>query len=354
VHEAGPSRVTGDGTTDPRSARPIVLGPNQPPRPYRGGAGIAALRGVPVGPPDRPEDFVGSTTAVRGSDRIGLTVLDDGATLADHVTADPVGFLGKRHIETYGSDVGLLVKLLDPGQRLFVHCHPDAAFASEHLDCRHGKSEAWIVTAAPEDAAVYLGFRADVTAEKVAAWVDRQQVPEMLDALNRIAVRPGDTFFVPAGIPHAIGAGVTAVELQEPTDFSILMEWEGFDVPADDRHLGLGFDTALRALDRTGWSGERLAELRTTRPSPQAGVVRLFPATADPFFRAEHVTVDGGRIDFEAGFTILVVLDGPGELVTAAAVTPLTRGATVLVPHGAGDHRLRGTVEVLRCRPPAP
>jgi hypothetical protein len=33
---------------------------------------------------------------------------------------------------------------------------------------------------------------------------------------------------VPAGLPHAIDPGLFLVELQEPTDFSVLLEWEGF------------------------------------------------------------------------------------------------------------------------------
>src|SRR3712207_7675257 len=39
---------------------------------------------------------------------------------------------------------------------------------------------------------------------------------------------PGDAIFVPAGTPHAIGDGVLIVELQEPSDMSVLLEWEGF------------------------------------------------------------------------------------------------------------------------------
>ena len=62
----------------------------------------------------------------------------------------------------FGPDPALLVKLLDTGERLFVHFHPDNAFADRHLGCRHGKSEAWIVTdAVPRPATgglVYLGF----------------------------------------------------------------------------------------------------------------------------------------------------------------------------------------------------
>ena len=342
-----------DVATDPLATRPIVLGPNQPPRPYQGGPGIDRLRGNPVGSDDRPEDFVASTTPVFGSDSIGLTLLEDGRTLRDHVAADPIGFLGAAHVRRYHDNVALLVKLLNPQQRLFVHFHPDASFAARHLDCDHGKSEGWIITdvAGPDDAYVYLGFRKGVEVGTVASWVSSQRIPAMLDGLNRIAVRPGDTFFVPAGIPHAIGAGITAVELQEPTDFSILLEWAGFDLPEAARDLGLGFETAVQALDRTAWNRDRLGALREVRPSPDPGVEHVFPAIADEFFRAERVR-SAGEITFSAGFSVIIVLRGDGVLATGTTKLDLRTGMCLLVPYGAGSYRISGDLDAIRCLPP--
>ena len=55
---------------------------------------------------------------------------------------------------------------------------------------------------------------------------------------------------VPAGRLHAIGEGVLLLELQEPEDLSILLEWGGFALDGErDGHLGLGFDLALSAVD---------------------------------------------------------------------------------------------------------
>jgi mannose-6-phosphate isomerase len=340
------------------STRPHPLGPNQPPRPYLGGDGIARLRGTPRPRPNAPEDFVGSTTEV-GPGGSGLTRLPDGHTLREHVAAHPEAYLGPEHLAAYGADPGLLVKLLDTGERLFVHFHPDDAFAARHLGCRHGKSEAWIVTdvAPPADeGVVYLGFAREVTAEQVRAWVAEQRVDDMLGTLNRLPVRPGDCLFVPAGIPHAVGAGVTAVELQEPTDFSILMEWRGPGAGESDGHLGLGYDTALQALDRSRWDPDRLAGLRhPARPTGQPGVHRLFPPAADRFFRAERLVVDG-TLDSAPGFAILVVLDGTGELASGPDASQeriaLTRGTCVLIPYGAGPYRITGSVRAIRCRPP--
>jgi mannose-6-phosphate isomerase len=329
------------------SPRPVLLGPNQPiRRPYHGGAGIARLRGLEHVRDDVPEDFVGSTTEVASGGGVGLTVMPDGRTLREHIRLDPEAYLGPRHVAAFGAEPALLVKLLDTGERLFVHFHPDDAFAHRHLGSRFGKTEAWYVIDGVGEA--FLGFNRDVDPDEVASWVARQNVDAMLSALNRIPIRPGDTLLVPGGVPHAIGAGITLVELQEPTDFSILLEWTGYPIGPDDGHLGLGFDTALTALDRSGWDTDRLAALAGRRDS-QAGVTRLFPPDADPFFRAEHVVAP---VAFPASFSIIIVLAGQGELHSGADRLPLRRGATVLVPYAAGEIELTGDLQAVRCLPP--
>jgi mannose-6-phosphate isomerase len=350
----------------PMPAKPIALAANQPQRFYRGGAGIARFRGTPQPGPDRPEDFIGSTTEVFGGGGGGLTMLDDGRALRDVIEEDPGLFLGPAHVTAYGSDTGLLVKLLDTGERLLVHFHPDAEFATRHLGGRHGKSEAWIivdVTDVPGDESagyVYFGFSAGVAAPVVADWVSRQDTAAILGAMNKIPVKPGDVFFVPAGIPHAIGAGILLVELQEPTDFSILLEWAGYNIdgPAEG-HLNLGFDVALQALDRRGWTDERVAAIRAeSPPSPDgarvAQATELLPQAARAFFRAEWVIVSGGTLTFPPGFAIVIVLNGHGTLDTGAGSLELRRGAAALIPFGAGAAELTGDLTLLRCLPPAP
>src|SRR6266542_557071 len=242
---------------------PIRLPLNGFPHFYRGGARIAAFRGLPASAVPGPEDWVGSTVTRFGEPRLGLTVLPDGRTLRDAVAADPRAWLGSEHVARFGADPALLVKLLDAGQRLVVHAHPDRDFARRHLDCPHGKTEAWVVveTAGP-GATVYLGFREEIPEVRLREWVRDQRTDLLLDALNEVPVRPGDALLVPAGLPHAIGPGALIVELQEPTDLSVLLEWKGFDVGPDSGHLGIGYAAALGCVDRTAWSPARLAALR--------------------------------------------------------------------------------------------
>jgi mannose-6-phosphate isomerase len=332
--------------------KPLALPPNQLHRFYRGGPRIAALRGLPASDERAPEDWVGSTTTTFGSQQEGLSRLDDGRLLTDALAADGEAFLGPGHAD---GDPALLVKLLDAGERLPVHFHPDRAFAERQLGLGHGKSEAWVVVAAEgDDAAVQLGLREPVDEATLAGWVERQDVDAMLAALNPVPVRAGDTFFVPAGVLHAIGAGLLIVELQEPSDLSVLLEWDGFEIDGRaEGHLGLGFETALQAADRRALTPERLAELRGGRgePAGRPAVERLFPAEADAFFRAERIRPrPEARLTRE--LSILVVTGGRGRLETDGGALDLKRGDTVLVPWAAGGATLSGELELLRCLPP--
>ena len=328
---------------------PERLSANQPPaRFYAGGRRIAELRGTGgTAPLDGhvPEDWVASVPTLFGAADLGLTRLADGRLLRDALAGDPVGWLGADHVEAFGADPALLVKLLDAGQRLPVHAHPDVPFALEHLGLAHGKTEAWVVI---EPADVHLGFAREVSADELAAWVDAQDVDAMLGAMHLLRLERGDAVLVPAGMPHAIGEGAFVVELQEPTDLSILLEWTGFDIDGRELgHLGLGFPTALAAVDRRAWARRDVEGLRAGGGDATGD---LLPAAAR-FFRVER---SRGGVAWDAGYAVVVVLSGSGTLVSADGTIELDRGATVVVPHGAGACRIEGggDLEVLRCRPP--
>lgn len=330
---------------------PIALGPNMPAQFYRGAGRIARFRGDGA-PEDRPEDWIGSATPRLRLAPDGITRLPDGTLLTDAITADPVAWLGSDHVARYGANPALLVKLLDAGQRLPVHVHPDRSFAAKHLASPYGKTEAWIVLEADPGAVVHLGFGRDVEAAELAGWVRDQDVTAMLGATNQVPVAAGDAVLCPAGTPHAIGAGILVVEVQEPTDFSVLLEWRGFLPGPDGASAGLPMDEALGCVHRKAWTGGRLASLRgpgVTSVTCAAGSV--LPAEADPFFVAERVGPGG----FGPSYALLVVTSGAGALVPESGNgVPVGRGSTVLIPHSAGPCALTGDVRAIRCTPAAP
>jgi mannose-6-phosphate isomerase len=288
-----------------------------------------------------PEEWLGAVNTTFGDAERGLSRLQDGTLVRDAIQAEPEAYLGAEHVARFGPDAALLVKLLDAGQRLPVHFHPGRRFAREALGSRYGKTEAWLIVEAERGASVHVAFQRDVELSELREWMRTQDSAAMLAAMHELAVAPGDVVFVPAGTPHAIGEGILMVELQEPTDLSVLLEWEGFELSPDDGHLKLGWDRALPALDRRGWDEDQAHALRGPR----------LPDGADPYFRAERLH-RGAVLD--PGFSILVTLGGHGELGTEGGALELERGAVVLLPHAAGAGELRGNVEVLRARPADP
>jgi mannose-6-phosphate isomerase len=316
--------------------RPRPLAPNVLRHFYAGGARIAALRGLDLDSDHMPEEWIGAVSTTFGERERGLSRFEDGTLVRDAIAADPEAYLGAEHVARFGADTGLLVKLLDAGQRLPTHFHPGRAFAREALGSRYGKTEAWLIVEADPGAVVWAGFSRPVSRGELSDWMATQDSASMLAAMHELPVGPGDAIFVPAGTPHAIGEGILLVELQEPTDLSVLLEWDGFELSPDDGHLGLGWDRALEALDRE-------------TAGPPRAAPRL-PQEAAPYFRAERLTA-GAQLD--PGFSILVGLAGAGTLATEGGDVALGRGSTVLVPHAAGAGELRDA-EAIRCRPPDP
>ncbi len=333
---------------------PILMPPNIIDHFYLGGERIAELRGVGMPSPRRPEEWLAATTFRAGEPGVGPSRTESGVLLSDLIADDPVGWVGTDEGPT--GDNGILVKLLDPGQRLPVHVHPDRAFARSHLHCPYGKTEAWYVLATSgERPSVWLGFAADVDPEELSRRVDAQDSDWMLSRMNRIEVRPGDGILVPAGTAHAIGEGVFVAEVQEPTDFSILLEWSITTATREESHLDLGMPLALSATNHRAFSSADLAVLvmHTDPDSTSAAAQRLLPAAADPFFRLERLAPEADSSPgLPAGFAVGVVFRGAGHIRSAAGdVLPVERGQVLAVPAGFGDWALSGKVELIACRP---
>ena len=365
-------------TLEPALLRPWPLLPNRVRRFYRGGWHIDAMRGnSETGDTDRPEDWVGSATAAwtppgseGATEGLGEAEIDGSRhRIVDLIARDPAAVVGPDLVAVAGPTPGVLVKLLDAGVRLPVHAHPDRAFARRHLGSFFGKAEAWVVVATrdlgePQGPGVWLGFRRDVGRDELLERIQSRDTEGLLADMHRRPTAAGDVWFVPPGTPHAIGAGVFIVEVQEPTDFSIVAELRDLPIDPEDAHLGLGWDVAIDAIDGRGHDGTWLDRLRHDgrRPSVAGeGWTRrpLTDAPADPYFRAESVSVHGrARAPWsEPAWLVAVVMAGAGRVSAGSGSLEVGRGdafgvpATVL-PDVVID--APGGLELIACRPPDP
>jgi mannose-6-phosphate isomerase len=336
--------------------RPIVLAPNTLSSFYPGAGRIGAFRREPGLDPGHCEDWIASTTPRTGQAPRGLTRLPDGSLLADRFAEDPLSWFGPGYTARYGARGALLVKFLDAGGRLPLHIHPDRAFARRHLQSDFGKTEAWLVLHADPGATAHLGFSRDVSAAELSGWVMRQDSGALLANCNLVPVRSGDVVFCPGGVPHAIGAGMLILEIQEMTDFSIMLEWAGFPLDPAGLFLGLDLDTALGAVWRHAVTGDDLRALQgmciRSLATGLPGVSGLLPQAAGDFFGAEQIICDGAELQVDARYSVLVVNEGEGVLTCASADSvEVSAGQVYLVPYAVGPVGVRGNLSAIRCYP---
>lgn len=356
--------------------RPLPLRPNRVYRFYTGGLLMDRFRGTPdPHDTDHPEDWVGSITPANNpgaghpaDEGLSLVTLPTGerVLLKALLEAFPEDALGVEHVQKWGANSGLLVKLLDASMRLPIHCHPTRPFARHHFSSIFGKTEAWMVLETRPvngvDPYIMLGFKEGVDRQSFRRHVEQQQIPDLTAGLHRIPVKPGDVFYVKAGLPHAIGAGIFLVEAQEPTDFSIVAEWADFPIDPRDAHLGLGWDVALDCFDFTTYQPEHLLREyhlapRLLRQERGGEEWRLLGGPTAPYFSAAKLVAHGEMSVAHPGFYIGIVTRGRGTLIGAFGEMSIARGESFACCAAVGQHAVCGSreepVEILQCLPPA-
>ena len=156
--------------------------------------------------------------------------------------------------------VPLLIKLIDAQKDLSVQVHPSAPAAKKG---EQGKTEMWYVVDCRPESTLFLGFSRAVTPDELRR---RAKDGTICEVLNRVAVHPGDVFFVRPGTVHAIGAGILVAEIQQNSDTT-------FRVYDYNR---LGADGKPRKLHL-----ERAAEVMNYAPMHRAAdTLPLCPRTA--------------------------------------------------------------------------
>ncbi|MFL6862166.1 MAG: type I phosphomannose isomerase catalytic subunit [Allosphingosinicella sp.] len=171
-----------------------------------------------------------------------------------------------------GQELPLLVKYLFTAEPLSVQVHPNEA-AARARGLPHGKSECWYVVAAEPGARIGLGFTRALSADALrAAAADGSIEREM----GWHEAKAGDFFSVPAGTVHAIGAGLTLIEVQQPSDVTYRLHDYG-------RGRTLHLDEAVAVADRGPYREPRRRGEGVLLDGPHFAVARLAPGGADPF-----------------------------------------------------------------------
>jgi mannose-6-phosphate isomerase len=113
-------------------------------------------------------------------------------------------------------DAELLVKYLFTSEKLSVQVHPDDV-AAQAAGYPRGKDEAWLILDAAPDSTIALGPKQPMSPEELRLSAADGSIVDLLDW---VPVKAGDFIYSPAGTIHAIGAGLTLIEIQQNLDLT--------------------------------------------------------------------------------------------------------------------------------------
>ncbi|MGN0997551.1 MAG: type I phosphomannose isomerase catalytic subunit [Candidatus Ventricola sp.] len=271
----------------------------------------------------------------------GLESRDEaGNTLTALLEAYGEAMRGTQVSETFP----LLLKLISAQEMLSVQVHPDDAYANAHEGGKLGKTEAWVILDAEPGAQIVYGIREGVTREQLAK-ACQCGGEAVQGCLSRVNVKPDEVYYIPAGMVHALGGGITLMEIQQSSDVTYrFYDWDRVDAQGRSRelHLQKGLDVTDVSLHLSACVGET---------SAYAGGQRTV-FIDEPAFALERWHAEGSMPlpQTPNHFTLLCAL-GDGELAWDGGSMALRRGDCVYLPAQSVQATLRGTLDVLACWP---
>jgi len=240
------------------------------------------------------------------------------------------------------------------GGDLSIQCHPSERYMRETFGLPYTQDETYYVMATSPGASIYLGLRDDADVESFRHDAERAVAPATAFDPGRYlqthAAEQHRLYLIPAGTPHASGAGNVVLEISATPYLYTLRfyDWLRRDLDGELRPVHLAHAFANLDPRRTGASVRRdlLPEPRPVRGGP--GWVELELGRIDDLFYGVN------RLDFEEDVTeetggrfhVLNLVDGEVvEIETARATHTLAYAETIVVPASVGTyriHRVRG------------
>jgi mannose-6-phosphate isomerase class I len=268
------------------------------------------------------------------------------------MTEHAPGVLGDAVAERFGRSFPIRFDYLDTldGGDLSIQCHPSETYMRETFGLPYTQHETYYVMVTTPGSRIFLGLRDDADLHAFEADAELAERPgEAFEPQRYLQTHPAEQhrlYLIPAGTPHASGAGNVVLEISATPYLYTLRfyDWlrRGLDGALRPVHLRHAFSN----LDRR----RRGASVRELMPEPS--VVRRGPGWSELalgrlpelFFAVHRLDFDDEVADDTGGrFHALNLAAGDEiEVHTAAGVVhPLSYAETIVIPAAVGQYRLR-------------
>ena len=275
---------------------------------------------------DYVEDSIGESweiSAVQGFETEVSEGPETGKTLKQLIEEHKGDLVGKKVYAEFGNEFPLLIKYIDAAKHLSIQVHPSDELASE----RHssfGKNEMWYIMGADEGAELIIGFNQEIDERRYEELLGQNQI---MSVMNTQEVKPGDTFYIPTGRVHAIGAGVLLAEIQQTSDITYrIYDYDRVDAKTGQKRE-LHTELAKKAIDystQVSYHTEYNEEINAANELVNS-----------PYFKTNLLIVDGSmELDYSDhdSFVIFMCVEGSARLHVYDSEYSLSIGETILIP----------------------
>ncbi|WP_099222117.1 mannose-6-phosphate isomerase, class I [Listeria costaricensis] len=289
---------------------------------------------------DIPSDHTGEDWAISAHPH-GPSVVKNGAyqgkTLIELWKEEPALF-GHPKQDVFP----LLTKILDANTDLSVQVHPDDAYAKVHENGELGKTECWYIIDCEPGAELIYGHNAH----------SKEEFRELAEAgkwdalLRKVAIKPGEFYYVPSGTIHALGTGTLVLETQQSSDTTYrVYDYDRTDADGNKRELHLD-----KAIEVTNYPH---TDAKAEPAIQKLAGVTVTTFVDNDFFRVDKWEVDGkASFEQEASYTLVSILDGEAVLTAGDTQETIKKGDHFLIPNTIATFTIDGNVTAITSNPP--
>jgi len=261
--------------------------------------------------------------------------------------------LGSELASRFGVSFPIRFDYLDTldGGHLSIQCHPTERYMRGTFGLPYTQHETYYVMATTPGAGIFLGLREDADLEAFRTAAERAEEPGLaFEPEQYLQTHPAEAhrlYLIPAGTPHASGAGNAVLEISATPYLYTLRfyDWLRRDLDGNLRPVHLAH--AFSNLDPRR-SGEAVRRELVPEASPVrsgSGWVELdLGRSPDVFYAVHRLDFEGTIADDTAGrFHVLNLVAGEEIVIESegGAVHGLAYAETIVIPAAVGRYQLR-------------
>lgn len=257
----------------------------------------------------------------------GLSIVDSGKNKGQNLKEY---LKNNNHILGNKADLNIMIKYIDARAPLSIQVHPDDDYALR-VEQEFGKTEMWYIMETLEGSYIYYGVNREVSIEELK---ERVKNGTILEVLNKIETKKGDSFFIEAGTIHSIGEGNLICEIQQNSNITYRI----YDFNRRDKFGNLRELHIDKAMDVVKTTPNNIFK-------PSKIDINSEKICSCKHFEVEHYHIENElTLNTDSEYQVINFLDGRGMIEELE----YKKGDTFIVPANYGYYKIVGKGDILK------